>query len=48
MKNQLKSQLTMEIKEGECQECGMVGLLIARYGKYMCEGCELDLEQEEA
>jgi len=38
-----RQNLVIEIKEGECQECGMIGLLISQGNKEVCEDCEKDL-----
>ncbi len=43
----MRKQLLAEIVDGECQECGMLGPMIAVKGKTLCEACERDFEELE-
>ena len=40
-----KQQLLAEIVEGECHECGMIGPLIVKKTRNLCEICEGEFQE---
>jgi len=37
-----RQQMLLEIVEGECIECGMIGPLLVRGSVKLCESCEAE------
>jgi len=40
----MRRQVLVEIMEGECQECGMIGPMIVHRDKKLCEVCEISFD----
>ena len=40
----LQQQVLTEIMDGECDECGVLGLVISRGRLKVCELCEKEME----